>query len=106
GLPRTITISSGEVTEAIEEPLASIIAVVRSVLGKTPPELAADIIDRGMMLTGGGALLRNMDRLLTKEMGVPCFIAENPIACVAVGAGKALENFNILQRTLATTNPN
>lgn len=101
GLPRTITISSGEVTEAIAEPLANIVGVVRAVLSKTPPELAADIIDRGMMLTGGGALLRNVDRLLTKETGVPCYVAENALACVAVGAGKALENYNILHRTLA-----
>jgi len=100
GLPRTITISSGEVTEAITEPLGNIVSVVRTVLGKTPPELAADIIDRGMMLTGGGALLRNMDRLLTKETGVPCYVAENALACVAIGAGKALEHYTILQRTL------
>jgi len=102
GLPRTITISSGEVTEAIADPLGNIVNVVRSVLGKTPPELAADIIDRGMVLTGGGALLRNMDRLLTKETGVPCYVAENALACVAIGAGKALENYSILQRTLVT----
>jgi len=102
GLPRTITISSGEVTEAIADPLGNIVNVVRSVLGKTPPELAADIIDRGMMLTGGGSLLRNMDQLLTKETGVPCYVAENALACVAIGAGKALENYSILQRTLVT----
>lgn len=100
GLPRTITFTSGEVTEAIAEPLANIVGVVRAVLGKTPPELAADIIDRGMMLTGGGALLRNMDRLLTKETGVPCYVAEDALACVATGAGKALENYHIMQRTL------
>ncbi|MBC7223154.1 MAG: rod shape-determining protein, partial [Anaerolineae bacterium] len=100
GLPRTITLTSGEVTEAISEPLANIVGVVRSVLGKTPPELAADIIDRGLMLTGGGALLRNVDRLLTKETGVPCYVAENAMACVATGAGKALENYNIMHRTL------
>ncbi len=102
GLPRTITLTSGEVTEAITEPLANIVGVVRAVLSKTPPELAADIIDRGMMLTGGGALLRNMDRLLTKETGVPCYVAENALACVATGAGKALENYHIMHRTLLT----
>jgi len=101
GLPKTITLSSGEVTEAIAEPLSAIIGVIRAVLEKTPPELAADIIDRGMMLTGGSALLRNIDRLLTQQTGVPCYVAENPIACVAIGAGRALENYAIMQRSLA-----
>lgn len=100
GLPRTITLTSGEVTESIAEPLSSIVAVVRSVLEKTPPELSADIIDRGMALVGGGALLRGMDRLLTRETGVPCYVAENPMACVAVGAGRALENLHIMRRSL------
>lgn len=100
GLPKTITLTSGEITEAIAEPLASIISVVKQTLEKTPPELAADIIDRGMALSGGGALLRNMDRLLTKETGVPCFVAEHPMACVAIGAGKALENYHIMRRSL------
>ena len=75
GLPKTIYLTSGEVTEAVSEPLSAIIGVVRSTLEKTPPELAADIIYRGMVLCGGGALLRSMDRLLTKETGVPCFVA-------------------------------
>ena len=90
GLPRTITITSGEVTEAIAEPVSNIVAVVRSVLEKTPPELSADIIDRGMALAGGGALLRDMDRLLTRETGVPCYVAENPMACTATGAADAV----------------
>jgi rod shape-determining protein MreB len=98
GLPKTITITSGEVTEAIAEPLGQIVGVVRNVLEKTPPELAADIIDRGMMLTGGGALLRNIDRLLTKVTGVPCYVAENAIACTAIGAGKALSSYSIMRR--------
>lgn len=100
GLPKTITLTSSEVMEAMAEPLEAIVHVVRSVLEKTPPELAADIIDRGMALVGGGALLRNLDRLLTKETGVPCYVAENPMACVAIGAGRALENLHILQRTV------
>lgn len=100
GLPRTITLTSREVTEAITEPLANIVGMVHAVLSKTPPELAADIIDRGMMLTGGSALLRHMDRLLTKETGVPCYVAENALACVATGAGKALENYHIMHRAL------
>jgi rod shape-determining protein MreB len=100
GLPRTITINSDEVTEAVAEPLAAVIGVVKSVLEKTPPELSSDVIDRGMVLTGGGALLRNIDVLLSRETGVPCYVAENPIACVALGAGKALVNYPTLQKSL------
>ncbi len=101
GLPKTIQINSEEVTEAIAEALAAIVGVVRAVLEKTPPELASDIIDRGMVLVGGGALLRNVDRLLTKETGVPCSVAEEPMACVAKGAGRALEDYHVLKRSLA-----
>jgi len=100
GLPRTITVTSDEVTEAISEPLAAIVNVVRSVLERTPPELSSDIIDRGIAVLGGGALLRNVDRMLTQETGVPCYVAEDPIACVAVGAGKALDNIHILRASL------
>jgi rod shape-determining protein MreB len=100
GLPRTITIASGEVTEAISEPLAAIVNVVRSVLERTPPELSSDIIDRGIAVLGGGALLRNVDRMLTQETGVPCYVAEDPISRVAVGAGMALDNIHILQQSL------
>ncbi len=100
GLPKTIQITAGEITEAIAEPVASIVGVVKSVLEKTPPELASDVIDRGIVMTGGGALLRNFDRLLTKETGVPCYVADNPIGCVALGAGKALEDYDIIKRSL------
>ncbi len=100
GLPNTISITSGEVTEAIVEALAGIAATVKSVLEKTPPELVSDIIDRGMVMAGGGSLLRNMDRFLTGETGVPCHVAEDPLACVALGAGKALEQYNVLKRSL------
>jgi len=100
GLPRIIQVSSGEVTEAIAEPLAAIVSVVKSVLEETPPELAADIIDRGMVMTGGGSLLHNMDRYLTKETGVPAYLADQPMACVALGAGKALENYHLLKKSL------
>ncbi|MSP12750.1 MAG: rod shape-determining protein [Chloroflexi bacterium] len=99
GLPRTIVINSDEITEAMAEPIAAIIMMVREVLEKVPPELSSDVIDRGMIMTGGGALLRNMAKLLTRETGVPCFIADDPISCVALGAGKALEDFRLL-RTL------
>jgi rod shape-determining protein MreB len=100
GLPKTITVSSSEVAEAIEEPLAAITHVIRAVLAKTPPELAADIIDRGMALTGGGALLREVDTVLTEEASVPAYVADNPIACTAIGAGKALAELPILQRSI------
>ena len=100
GLPKTIAITSDEVVEAISEPLAAIVNVVRTVLAKTPPELSSDIIDRGMALTGGGALLREIDVLLTQETGVPAYVADNPIACTALGAGKALAELPILQRSI------
>jgi rod shape-determining protein MreB len=102
GLPKTIEITSNEVTEAIAEPLAAIVGTVKGVLEKTPPELAADIIDRGMMLTGGGGLLRDLDQLLTREAGVPCYVAEDPMHCVAIGAGRALENYTVMKRVLPT----
>ena len=100
GLPKTITIVSSEVTEALAEPMAAIVNVVRSVLERTPPELSSDIIDRGIAVLGGGALLRNIDRMLTQETGVPCYVAQEPISCVAVGAGKALDNIHILKQSL------
>jgi len=98
GLPRTIELTTKEVTEALTESLSIIVAMVKSVLEKTPPELSSDIIDRGMILTGGGALLRNIDKLLTHETGVPCYVADNPLACVALGAGEALKIREALAR--------
>jgi rod shape-determining protein MreB len=100
GLPRTISITSSEACEAIQEPLAAIISVIKSVLEKTPPELSSDIIDRGMVLVGGGALLRKIDILVTKETGVPAYVAEAPMACVVLGAARALENYVILKRSI------
>lgn len=100
GLPKIIQLKSGEVTEAIAEPLTSIVGAAKATLEKTPPELASDIVDRGIVLAGGGALLRNIDRLLTKETGVPCYVTDDPIACVALGAGKALENYHVLKKSL------
>lgn len=102
GLPKTIEINSSEVTEAMTEPLQAIVSTVRATLEKAPPELAADIIDRGMVITGGGAQLRNIAQLYTRETGVPAYVAENPIACVALGAGRALENYEIMRRSLPT----
>jgi rod shape-determining protein MreB len=100
GLPRIMQISSSEITEAMQEPLMAVASTVRATLEKCPPELAADIIDRGMVMTGGGAQLRNIAQLLTQETGVPAYVAENPIACVALGAGRALENYEIMRRSL------
>lgn len=101
GLPRSVTIKASEVSEAFQEPLGAIISSVRAVLSKTPPELSSDIIDRGMALTGGTALLRDIDTLLTRETGVPAYVADNPIACTVIGAGRALTELPILQRSLA-----
>jgi len=87
GLPKTVKITSEEIREALSEPVGSIVEAVKSVLEKTPPELAADIIDRGVILTGGGALLRGLDRLLAEVCGIPVIIADDPLSCVALGTG-------------------
>jgi rod shape-determining protein MreB len=102
GLPKTVVVSSQEATQAVQECLASIVQTVRSVLERTPPELASDVIDRGIVLTGGGSMLRHLDLLLTQETGVPCQAAENPMDCVAVGAGAALEHLEVIKRSLPT----
>jgi rod shape-determining protein MreB and related proteins len=100
GLPRTVTVTSDEVTAAIADPVQSIVRGVKSVLEQTPPELAADIIDKGMVMTGGGSLLRNLDELLTDETGIPCHVADQPLMCVALGTGIALEHFEVLRKVL------
>lgn len=100
GLPKTITVSSNEITEAIMEPLEQIVAAVRDVLQETPPELASDIIDKGMVMTGGGSMLRNVDRLLTQVTGIPCHVADQPLNCVAIGTGLALEHLDLLKKSL------
>jgi len=100
GLPRTVQIHANEVTDAITEPLEAIIGAVRAVLEDTPPELSSDIIDKGMILTGGGALLRALPDLLTEVTGVPCYVADDPLSCVAVGTGLALEHMDILRDSL------
>jgi rod shape-determining protein MreB and related proteins len=96
GIPRSFTISSNEILEALTEPLNSIVSAVKSALEQTPPELAADIAEKGMVLTGGGALLRDIDRLLMEETGLPVIIAEDPLTCVVRGSGKALEKIDRL----------
>jgi rod shape-determining protein MreB len=96
GIPRSFTISSNEILEALNEPLNQIVSAVKSALEQTPPELAADIAERGMVLTGGCALLRDIDRLLMEETGLPVIIAEDPLTCVVRGCGKALERIERL----------
>jgi rod shape-determining protein MreB len=100
GLPRTIRISSNEITGALQDELREIIAVVKKVLQETPPELAADIMDKGMVLSGGGALLKHLDQLITKTIEVPCYVAEDPLFCVIKGIGLALDNLDVYKRTI------
>ena len=100
GLPKTIVITSSEVTEAIEGELQEIIRAVKTVLRDTPPELAADIMDRGIVMTGGGSLLRNLDVLIQKEIGIPAHVADDAALCVARGTGIALEHLDVYKRSL------
>ena len=100
GLPRPVTLTTGEIVEALQDPLKAVIETGRRVLEKTPPELVADIIDRGVALCGGGALLRGIDKLLTKSLGIPAYLVDNPMTCVVEGAVKALPMYNILRRNL------
>lgn len=95
GVPRSFTLTSAEILEALQEPLSGIVGAVRAALELAPPELAADIAERGMVLTGGGALLKNMDTLLMEETGLPVIVAEDPLTCVARGGGKALETMDL-----------
>ena len=101
GIPRSFTISSNEILEALTDPLNSIISAVKSALEQTPPELGADIAEKGMVLTGGGALLHDLDRLLMEETGLPVIIAEDPLTCVVRGSGRALEEMDHLQTVFA-----
>ncbi len=100
GLPKTVRISSNEVTEALQDELREVINAIKKVFQETPPELAADIMDKGMILSGGGALLRNLDQLITKTIGVPCYIADDPLFCVIKGIGIALDNLEVYKRTI------
>jgi len=97
GVPRTVEITSDEVREAMAEPITGIIETVRVALERTPPELAADIVDKGIVLTGGGALLKNLDVLLREETHLPVMIAENPLSCVVMGTGKVLDQLELLK---------
>jgi rod shape-determining protein MreB and related proteins len=102
GLPRPVTLTTGEIIDAVEEPLNAIVETARRVLEKTPPELVSDIIDRGIALCGGGALLRGIDRLFTKELGVPAYLVDNPTTCIVLGAAKACRMHDVLKRNLIT----
>jgi rod shape-determining protein MreB and related proteins len=101
GLPKTVVLSSEDVREALEEPMLQIIDAVKSTLDKTPPELASDIMDRGIMLAGGGSLLQGMDERLRRETEMPIHVAESPLTCVAVGSGRSLEEFEVMQKASA-----
>jgi len=97
GLPKTLAISSDEVTEALSDTVNAIAEAVKVTLEKCPPELAADIMDRGIVLTGGGALLRNLDKMLARETGMPVLVADKPLDCVAIGTGRALDNIHLFK---------
>jgi rod shape-determining protein MreB len=99
GLPRTVEVTSEEIREALSEPVTQIVERVKSVLEQTPPELSADIIERGIWLTGGGALLRGLDRLLSAATDIPVYVAEDPLSCVAIGTGRALEELRAISQS-------
>lgn len=106
GLPKTVRMSAVEIGEALNEPVEAIVQCVKAVLETTPPELAADIMDRGIVMTGGGALLYALDELIQKETGIPTYLAEDPLSCVALGTGKALESIGNLEDSLSTLKSN
>jgi len=100
GLPKTIVICAEEVRHAIQGPVSTIVDIIKTTLGTCPPELAGDIMDRGITLTGGGALLRRLDERLREETGIPIHLADNPLESVVLGAGKCVEDFDALQQVL------
>ncbi len=103
GLPRIVTVSSDDVTEALQHDLNSLVNAIKDVLHKTPPELSADVMDKGIILTGGSALLRNLDELITQATGVPTYVADEPLFCAAKGTGIALENIESYKRSILAT---
>ncbi|MCK4536791.1 MAG: rod shape-determining protein, partial [Desulfuromonadales bacterium] len=103
GIPKTLEIDSNEIREALREPINAILEAVRISLERTPPELAADIVDKGIVLAGGGALLRNMDVLIREETGLPVVIAEDPLSCVVLGSGKVLDELDLLKQVTVTS---
>lgn len=103
GLPKELVVVSNEITEALQEPLSEVVQAIKHVLQDTPPELAADVIDKGIVLSGGGASLRNIDRLISQATHVPVYVAEDPLVCVVKGAGAALENLDNYKRSILLT---
>lgn len=103
GLPKTLSITSHEMTDALTDTVNSIVDAVKITLEKCPPELSADIMDRGIVLTGGGALLRSLDKLLARETGMPVIVAENPLDCVAIGTGRALDNIHLFKHRASSS---
>ncbi len=103
GLPKNVEVKSGEIREALGDPIFKIVDAVKSTLEKTPPELAADVMDHGIMMTGGGALLTDLDKLLAKETGMPVIVADDALSCVGEGTGRSLENMNLLKRVVMTS---
>ena len=101
GLPKTLNISSAEIYEALKEPVFNILEAIKSTLEKTPPELASDVMEFGIMLTGGGALLEGLDRLVRSETGMPVHVAENPLDCVVIGTGQALDSIEVLKKSVS-----
>jgi rod shape-determining protein MreB len=100
GLPKPITVSTNQIVEAIQEELKEIVKAVKTVLQDTPPELASDIIDKGMVMTGGTAMLRNLDHYISQAVGVPCYLAEDPLLCVAKGTGVALDHLDSYKKSI------
>ena len=100
GLPKTITVSSTEITEAISEPLKAIVGAIKGVLEQTPPELSSDIIDKGIVMSGGTSILKNFDKFVTLETGVPAHVAEDPLKCVVYGTGVALEHIDLYKKSI------
>jgi rod shape-determining protein MreB len=103
GIPKTLEIGAQEIREALSEPINAIVEAVRIALERTPPELAADIVDKGIVLAGGGALLRNLDQLLREETGLPVVIAEEPLSCVVLGSGKVLDELDLLKQVTVSS---
>ena len=103
GLPKTLTIQAREIREALNEPIYKIVDAVKGTLERTPPELAADVMDHGIMMTGGGALLTNLDKLISNETNMPVLVADDALSCVGEGTGKSLENLTLLKRVVMTS---
>ena len=106
GLPRNIEINSEQIEEAMKEPINDIVEIVKMTLEKTPPELSSDVMEKGIILAGGGALIRNLDKLISEKTGIPVIIANNPLNCVVKGCGKTLEDLEKLKTILANSRRN